>query len=325
VGALCLAARALLFLRADLPLPLRILVTFVSALPTVMAAALLLLWLRGQLTPLRSALLAMGIGAILALDLATGSVAPAVMSMSLLVFVYMRERQALPLRALLLAALVVVPSLGIKQRYRAIVHKHPEMGVTDRAQLFGSLVAGVFVGGNPEMARAADVAENRVAHLSNFAFVVAKTPETVPYWNGDSYANFWWSFVPRVLYPEKPEKTLGQEFGHRYRIIGPADRGTSVNLEQLVEMYANFGPAGVLVGMFLLGLLYRALYAVLNHPDGGDGGTLVAASVFAFLLNIESDFTLVFGGVVQQAVLLALILFALAGRRRNLAVGSVAQ
>ena len=80
-------------------------------------------------------------------------------------------------------------------------------------------------------------------------------------------------------------------------------------------MYANFGPWGVLVGMTLLGLVYRLLHACLNHAQAGDGGLLVAGVTFRTLLNIESDFTLVFGGVLQGGILFAGILWLIARRR----------
>ncbi len=82
-------------------------------------------------------------------------------------------------------------------------------------------------------------------------------------------------------------------------------------------MYANFGTYGVICGMFMIGLIYRFLYGVLNHGKGGDGTVLIAASTFRVLLNIESDFSLIFGGILQNAVLLYVVLYLLAARRRG--------
>ena len=79
-------------------------------------------------------------------------------------------------------------------------------------------------------------------------------------------------------------------------------------LPQLVELFVNFGWTGVLLGMAAIGALYRVLYARLNQPGVGEGTTLLAAVVFAELVNIESDFSLVFGGLLQTAVVLYFVL-----------------
>ena len=58
---------------------------------------------------------------------------------------------------------------------------------------------------------------NRIGHsISVFADVINMTPEQVPYWLGGSYQTLWTSFIPRFLWPGKPQATIGNEFGHRY-------------------------------------------------------------------------------------------------------------
>ena len=318
------ALRALL-IRTVVPQELAQLRNFVLFLPIVLLSALFLLFLRGQLARWQMAVaLALAVIGLL-LDFSTGAIAQPAFSLANLLFVYVAEKGKLPILALALITLLFLPALATKLEYRQIIAKGNVENTVDRLQIFGNLMGGVFTGERMSLREADEVAESRVDHLSAFTYVISKTPSVVPYWDGATYEDFLWSFVPRILAPNKPQKTLGQEYGHRYAFIARWDFGTSINLEQTVEMYANFGTLGVLIGMFLIGVIYRGLYTVLNHPGAGDGGILVAASTFRVLLNIESDFSLVFGGIVQNAVLLCLTLWLLVRRRGGAAAASEVQ
>jgi hypothetical protein len=313
VGVMGSAVRAA-FANIDPPETYHQLIWFVSFLPLVMLSGLLLLWLRGQLAPLHSLLASVLLAATLILDVTTGFMAFAALTVGNLMFVYVAERHRLPLRTLLVVAVLIIPMLGVKAQFRHMAERQGLTGTQDRLGLFAELLGSVFTGGK-KIEDVDQVARSRVDHLSSFAYVITKTPSVVPYWEGETYTTFLWSFVPRILVPDKPSKSLGQAYGHRYGFLSPHDYRTSMNLEQTVEMYANFGSIGVIVGMMLLGLVYRLLYEVLNRPGGGDGSILIAAAIFRVLLNIESDFSLVFGGVVQTVVLLYIALWLIAHRR----------
>ncbi len=296
-----------------IPLAVAELTNFISFLPVVLLCGLFLLFLRGELGRPLVLLGGLLLLAMLLLDFVTGSVSNPAFTLSNLLFVYVAERGKLPIAVLAIAAVLLIPALGTKQEYRKEITRQTELSTLDKMGLFGDLIGGVFTGANNKgFSEANEVAENRVDHLSSFAYVIACTPSVVPYWEGATYEDFFWSFVPRILVPSKPKKTLGQDYGHRYMFLDKRDYQTSINLEQTVEMFANFGVWGVLVGMFVMGLLYRMLYEILASPLG-DGGTLVAASIFRVLLNIESDFSLVFGSIVQQSILLMVVLYLLAG------------
>jgi hypothetical protein len=125
------------------------------------------------------------------------------------------------------------------------------------------------------------------------------------------------AFVPRVLWPDKPTKELGQAFGHRYGYIGANDLGTAINLPFLVEFYANFGIAGVILGMCLIGLIYYALQRAVNSPGQDTLHSLVGVVILVPLINIESDFSLGFGGLILNGAALWFVLRTI--RRSGLA------
>jgi hypothetical protein len=289
---------------------------FVNFLPTALLGGLLLLRLRGQLSNWIALPAALLLAVVLALDFGSASMAQPAMTSATLMFVYVAERRRVPASAIAIMGLLLIAGLGTKHEFRdQLMHSTHEIGSVERMNMIAGLMGNVFVG-ERQLDRATDVAKSRADHLSAFAWVISKTGETVPYWDGETYADFLWSFIPRFIYPDKPRKTLGQAYGHRYRFISANNVGTSINLEQTVEMYANFGVIGVLLGMFFMGVLYRALYRLLNHPQAGDGGLLIAAGTFRVVLNIESDFSLIFGGLLQSGALLYGMLYLLSRRRR---------
>jgi len=157
------------------------------------------------------------------------------------------------------------------------------------------------------LSESSDTTSKRSSMLSTFAYVLQASPSQIPYWNGSTYNSLLSSFIPRVLWPNKPSKDLGQRFGHVYYFLDDKDTSTSVNLPQLVEFYVNFGPTGVIVGMFLLGLIYRVLYRKINHAEMGDGTVVIAALIFRNLMNIESDFSLVFGLIIQHIIIMSIL------------------
>jgi hypothetical protein len=137
--------------------------------------------------------------------------------------------------------------------------------------------------------------------------VIETTPAQIPFWKGETFYPLLFKPIPRFLYSDKPEEISGQTFGHRYGFLSPNDSSTSYNLPQLVELYANFGVPGVLVGMFFLGSIYRILQCIFVHPNMGLGAVVGGAYSFTQLLLIESSFSLVIGGLFWVLIFLGLL------------------
>jgi hypothetical protein len=140
-----------------------------------------------------------------------------------------------------------------------------------------------------------------------FAEVIEKTPAQIPYWGGETLYPLLFKPIPRLLYPDKPSEHSGQTFGHLYWFLDPDDETTSYNLPQLIELYGNFGIPGVLVGMFLLGILYRVIQYIFVHPGMGLGAMVGAVYIFTRLLLIESPLSLVIGGLFWGFIFLGLL------------------
>jgi hypothetical protein len=149
------------------------------------------------------------------------------------------------------------------------------------------------------------------ATLDLLADAVRRTPNEVPYWDGETYRSLVGFTIPRFLWPDKPRKTLGQDFGHRYGYIADTDGTTSINLPFLVEFYLNFGEQGVIWGMCLVGVLFGLLDRYVNQPRQSLLVTLAAGVLLFPLLNIENDLSLQFGGLFLGAVALRIVMWTM--------------
>lgn len=221
-------------------------------------------------------------------------------------------------RWLLIAALSIVALIGMRSvamEYRARAwFAETQLSSVERAALMGQLLYTKVdaQGVGPTVADGWRIIAGRSANLDLLADVVRQTGTTVPFWGGETYLSLVGFAVPRFIWPTKPTKTLGQDFGHRYGYLDSWDTWTSINLPFLVEFYANFGEIGILIGMVIVGVLYRLLDNDLNRPRQPLQVTICGLVLLVPLLNIESDFSLVFGGLFMNGVALWCLLVALA-------------
>lgn len=251
------------------------------------------------------------------LTLGTGSVFNTIIVLAPFLFCYTAERRKVPMVwGIILVCVLIVPFLGYKAEYRsyawsgenvdpAVVSASP----LEKGLFFVQLVTRrISEGGLESYNVAMETAQERASQTGLLARVMELTPSQIPFWKGETYATLLWLFVPRFLYPAKPIKTIGQEFGHRYGILHEEDYWTSINLpHQVVEMYLNFGVAGVILGMMLMGFLYRVVAFSLGRPGSGERMLLIGCTLCTALLNMDNDFSLVFGGVVYCFGMLYLV------------------
>jgi hypothetical protein len=155
------------------------------------------------------------------------------------------------------------------------------------------------------------------------SLVIEKTPAEIPYWQGATLAPLVTSFVPRALWPNKPEERAGHSFGWRYELVATkttdtirADPFMAVNLPWLVEGYVNFGWPGLVILMGLAGIILSALDSMLNRDGMTELELGLGAALLFPLINHESNVSLVSGStlpfVVVMLVSLRLALWGMA-------------
>jgi hypothetical protein len=243
------------------------------------------------------------------LDLITGSVFHLVIDFMIIFFLYFYYRRSIPWVRLIVGSLILFVIFSARDQYRKIIwfdDYYRDVSSADKAALYFKLIF-LNLSGQGEKQEVQkytyDKLSARTNSLITFVKTVELTPAYVPYWKGYTYSTLLTTFAPRFLMPNKPEKKLGQEFGHRYMLLHDRDLKTAYNLPILVEMYINFGPWGVIIGMFIFGLICRIIHVLFDYENIKEGSVLISTLIFVNILNIESDFSLVFGAIVQYAVL----------------------
>ena len=133
--------------------------------------------------------------------------------------------------------------------------------------------------------------------MSGLSLVLSETPSRVPYWKEESYVPLFSKFVPRFMWPDKPEEVMGYEFGVRYRIMSTWNRSTSMNTPLLAEMYMNFGYEGLYLGSFLLGILLTTLDKLYNRKKVSYASRIIGMAMLFPLITWESNFSLTYGNL----------------------------
>lgn len=148
----------------------------------------------------------------------------------------------------------------------------------------------------------------RVQQAALFSLVYERTPAQVPYWQGETLKPLGLGFIPRALWPSKPEERSGKAFGLRYDLITAAEGDMSVNLSWLIESYANFGWIGIITIMSAAGLFLAFLDASLNRPNTGIVQLAAGATILFPMLNHESNISLTIGLTFPLIIFLALFI-----------------
>ena len=89
--------------------------------------------------------------------------------------------------------------------------------------------------------------------------IVSRTGDTVPFQGGHTIEPLMSAFIPRIIWPDRPDVQTGQLVNKEFHVSEQAD--TNISPSHLGELYWNFGWGGVLVGMTLIGALLGVIAA----------------------------------------------------------------
>lgn len=176
----------------------------------------------------------------------------------LIMLAYILVRRTVPVRGILLTALllflVIVP---INQRYRAEL-KGPTPQ-TPAVALQGALSKPPVLYPVAALMDAKDYAFTRLRSIDSVALIRDRTPSPFPYAGGDKYFQLpAIILVPRAIWPDKPKLDDAGRFTNTYG-QRPSSIASATQITTVGDLYRNFGYAGVVVGMFLWGLAVSAL------------------------------------------------------------------
>lgn len=150
----------------------------------------------------------------------------------------------------------------------------------------------------------------RMGIVTSVAAIVSDTGRWVDYRYGETLILAPIAIlIPRILWPDKPNISIGKEFGETFRLTNVMDRETEVAPSMVGELYWNFSIPGVVVGMCLLGMGYRWYY---QRYGAGAGFDPIRKSVYATVLPaalvFEGNVAMIVSGVIKVLVILTVFL-----------------
>lgn len=159
--------------------------------------------------------------------------------------------------------------------------------------------------GNRSLTEATAGAVGRTDFIHQVAHIHSMTPSVIPYQNGETYSYFLVSFIPRILWPDKPlTGTANAFYAVTYGITDEEGaRTTTFGVSLLGEAFINFGWIGVVLIMLLQGLIISILEHIFGGLKSGPGGQAVFIAFFVFFLNgIGSSAEILFGNILQNLI-----------------------
>lgn len=273
-------------------------------------AGLYILWRRGRLGRLETAVLFGSVLLECALILRVMSLTPILLLFAMLLALEFTLTNRVPWIRILCLVLVLMALYPAVQTVRSWVwSKFIEGGFVN----VPTMVVRNLLGLSPPVAKNAPTLDaasppmrhpfhglglaRRISHIALMEHVVSNTPDRIPYWKGETYRPLVTSWIPRFLWPGKPREETGWTFGQRYEILHSTDPPQSINLPWMIEMYANFGGPGVILGMGLVGALFAFLEAFFSRPSMTPAETAAGTAVVLPLFLQDSNFSLMTGSI----------------------------
>jgi hypothetical protein len=130
---------------------------------------------------------------------------------------------------------------------------------------------------------------NRFDGLGRASAIIRETPDRVPFQGGWTLALIPIAYVPRLLWPDKPATTIGNWITETYgtgTIVS-----TATGPSWIGEFYLNFGVAGVVGGMFVMGILLRLLQDAMLR-------SLTVPAIVAGVVALQALALTMQGGVI---------------------------
>jgi len=131
---------------------------------------------------------------------------------------------------------------------------------------------------------------------SALSLVTSKTPNEVPFWNGETYIILP-KLIPRIFWADKPTEDASLNYAIKYGLVPPTKKVSPFPLPVLAEMYMNYGQKGIIIGMMLLAILYCIFNGYFNNSKiTGVGRIYSIAIIFQFIYH-EGNLTMTFGNI----------------------------
>lgn len=140
----------------------------------------------------------------------------------------------------------------------------------------------------------------RISQIQVFTQIVLSDEEPL---YGYTFNQFFEEFKPQSI----RENIINEnEFGRKYHIIQNTDYKTGVAMTTIGDLYINFHLTGVLIGLFLLGILYKRLFTFLQNASMF-GKFAIPILWVVIIHGIESSISILLSGIIYTLFSLIII------------------
>jgi hypothetical protein len=133
----------------------------------------------------------------------------------------------------------------------------------------------------------AQTALERLTLKGSVDLIVRGTGVIAPFQFGYTLSPLITGFIPRLIWPDKPYVAAGRILNSEFHLSEDAD--TYISPSHLGELYWNFGWAGVIVGMTLIGLLLGTLGGKFDLAEAATITRVLVIVVTVRLLILASE------------------------------------
>jgi hypothetical protein len=151
--------------------------------------------------------------------------------------------------------------------------------------------------------------------LGFFSLVLDRVPALLPYEGGAlTMRTVQHVTTPRVLFPDKAIVDSASWMIRLYagQSAAGSESGTSIGLTYVAEFYIDYGPVGMFVGLFVLGLIIGLIYCGLRRA-APSYDFFRGAAIALFPLHFagyESELLKEFGGMLQAFLVYGAVMWA---------------
>jgi hypothetical protein len=236
----------------------------------------------------------------------------------LLIVVMLTSRQLWNPKRILLGSFVclflILTSImwsAIKQDYRDFLNQGSRaqetvVPISARVDKLQELVGGLTDEG---FFQGVDSLIARVGYVTYFALTVANVPDHLPYERGQLWLGaIKHVFMPRLFFPGKAAIDDSERTSYYTGIhVAGEEQGASISIGYTGESYIDFGPVGMMIPIFVLGLFYGFLYRLfVSRARFKLTGSAAATSILLFsCYNFETSNIKILGGLTLCAIVAA--------------------
>ena len=156
--------------------------------------------------------------------------------------------------------------------------------------------------------------------LDSLGTLIEQISKGEPFTWGSEYLLILVSWIPRAIWPDKPVISLGKIFYEKF--YPPIfHEGTAVAVTLPGQFYWDFGIVGVVIGMFLIGVIWQILFRYLVYPSDNLSNILIVSIMFpTFFITVEQCVVSLLTMHLFQFLVLVFVVLALKSKTLKMEV-----